>query len=109
MQKQGVRYVSYADCFSIYVKSKSEAIRIGNSMYLFLRDKLKLPINKSKSGICRPVNFELLRHGFVPIYKKGIKGQYQLVVKQASWEKFKRNLKSLTKKTKPMSLLERLE
>ena len=109
MQKQGLRYVRYADDFSIYAKSKSEAKRIGNSIYLFLRDKLKLPINKAKSGIRRPVNFELLGHGFVPIYKKGIKGQYQLVVKQASWEKFKRNLKSLTKKTKPMSLLERLE
>lgn len=109
MQKQGLRYVRYADDFSIYAKSKSEAKQIGNSIYLFLRDKLKLPINKAKSGIRRPVNFELLGHGFVPIYKKGIKGQYQLVVKQASWEKFKRNLKSLTKKTKPMSLLERLE
>lgn len=109
MGKQGLRYVRYADDFSIYAKSKIEAKRIGNSIYLFLRDKLKLPINKAKSGIRRPVNFELLGHGFVPIYKKGIKGQYQLVVKQASWEKFKRNLKSLTKKTKPMSLLERLE
>jgi RNA-directed DNA polymerase len=109
MQNQGLRYVRYADDFSIYAKSKSEAKRIGNSIYLFLRDKLKLPINKAKSGIRRPVNFKLLGHGFVPIYKKGIKGQYQLVVKWASWEKFKRNLKSLTKKTKPMSLLERLE
>lgn len=109
MGKQGLRYVRYADDFSIYAKSKIEAKRIGNSIYLFLRDKLKLPINKAKSGIRRPVNFELLGHGFVPIYKKGIKGQYQLVVKQASWEKLKRNLKSLTKKTKPMSLLERLE
>lgn len=109
MQKQGLRYVRYADDFSMYAKSKTEAKRIGNSMYLFLRDKLKLPINSAKSGIRRPVNFTLLGHGFVPIYKKGIKGQYQLVVKQESWEKFKRNLKSLTKKTKPMSLLERLE
>jgi RNA-directed DNA polymerase len=98
--------VRYADGFSIYVKSQSGVIRIGNSMYLFLRDKLKLPIYKSKSDIRCPVNFELLGHGFVPIYKKGIKGRYQLVVKQASWEKFKRNLKSLTKKTKPMYLSE---
>ena len=109
MQNQGLRYVRYADGFSIYAKSKTEAKRIGNNICLFLRDKLKSPINKAKSGIRRPVNFKLLGHGFVPIYKKGIKGQYQLVVKQESWEKFKRNLKSLTKKTKPMSLLERLE
>lgn len=78
-------------------------------MIVFLKDKLKLPINKSKSGIRRPVNFELLGHGLVPVYKKGVKGQYQLVVAKKSWAKFKRNQKSITKKTRPMSLFERLE
>ena len=80
MQKQGLQYVRYADGFSIYAMTKSEAKQIGNNTYKFLRDKLKLPINVAKSGIRRPVNFELLGHGFVPIYKKGTKGQYQLVV-----------------------------
>ena len=109
MQKQGLHYVRYADDFSIYATSKSEAKQIGNNIYKFLRDKLKLPINVAKSGIRRPVNFELLGHGFVPIYKKGAKGQYQLVVSKDSWVNFKRNLKSITKKTKPMSLSKRLE
>ena len=109
MKSKGLRYVRYADDFSIYAKTKSEAKRIGNQLYLFLRDKLKLPINRAKSGIRRPVNFELLGHGFVPIYRKGVKGQYQLVVAKKSLENFKFKLKSLTKKTKPMSLSERLE
>ena len=109
MKRMGLYYVRYADDFSIYAKSKSEAKRIGNTLFVFLRDKLKLPVNKAKSGIRRPVNFELLGHGFVPVYKKGVKGQYRLVVAKKSWAKFKRNLKSITKKTKPMSLFERLE
>ena len=109
MKRLGLRYVRYADDFSVYATNKMEAKRIGNILFVFLRDKLKLPINKAKSGIRRPVNFELLGHGFVPVYKKGAKGQYQLVVAKKSWAKFKRNLKSITKKTKPMSLLERLE
>ena len=109
MKRRDLCYVRYADDFSVYAKSKSEAKRIGNILFVFLRDKLKLPINKAKSGIRRPVNFELLGHGFVPVYKKGVKGQYRLVVAKKSWAKFKRNLKSITKKTKPMSLLERLE
>lgn len=109
MKRKGLRYVRYADDFSVYTKSKSEAKQIGNHLFVFLRDQLKLPINKAKSGIRRPVNFELLGHGFAPVYKKGVKGQYVLVVAKKSWEKFKRNLKSITKKTKPMSLLERLE
>ncbi len=109
MKRMDLCYVRYADDFSVYAKSKSEAKQIGNTLFIFLRDKLKLPINKAKSGIRRPVNFELLGHGFIPVYKKGVKGQYQLVVAKKSWLKFKRNLKSITKKTKPMSLLERLE
>lgn len=109
MKNMGLRYVRYADDFSVYAKSKSEAKHIGNKLFVFLRDKLKLPINKAKSGIRRPVNFELLGHGFIPIYKKGVKGQYVLVVAKKSWGKLKRNLKSITKKTKPMSLLERLD
>lgn len=109
MKRLGLRYVRYADDFSVYAKSKSKAKQIGNTLFIFLRDRLKLSINKAKSGIRRPVNFELLGHGFVPVYKKGVKGQYRLVVAKKSWAKFKRNLKSITKKTKPMSLSERLD
>lgn len=109
MESKGLRYVRYADDFSVYTRSKCEAKRIGNELYIFLRDTLKLPINKAKSGIRRPLHFELLGHGFVPVYKKGVKGQYQLVVSHKSWGKFKRTLKRITKKTKPISLLGRLE
>ena len=59
--------------------------------------------NKAKSGIRRPSNFELLGHAFVPTYKKGEKGKYQLVVKESSWQSLKRKLKAATKKTKPYS------
>lgn len=108
LKSRGLRYVRYADDFSIYAKSKVEARRAGNSIFLYLRDKLRLPINRTKSGIRRPSNFELLGHGFVPIYKKGMKGKYQLVVKKSSWESLKRKLKGITKKTKPFSFEYRL-
>ncbi len=108
LKVKGLRYVRYADDFSIYTGSKAIAKQVGNEVYLFLRDILKLPINRSKSGIRRPSNFKLLGHGFAPIYQKGIKGQYQLVVIQESWQTLKRKLKSITKKTRPISLTERL-
>ena len=98
----------YADDFSIYTKSKAEAREIGNAIYLFLKYKLRLPINRQKSGIRRPNTFKLLGYGFVPIYKKGVKGQYQLVVNKSSWGNLKRKLKAATKKTKPYSFAERL-
>jgi hypothetical protein len=36
MEKRGLRYVRYADDFSIYTKSKSSARKTGNEIYLFL-------------------------------------------------------------------------
>ena len=109
LSRKGYKYVRYADDFSIYAKSKAGARKIGNEIYVFLRDKLKLPINREKSGIRRPSNFEMLGHAFVPTYKKGEKGKYQLVVKKNSWDSLKRKLKAITKKTLPYSFEERLK
>lgn len=109
LEKRGHRYVRYADDFSIYVRSKKSAKRVGNSIYKFLRDKLQLPINREKSGIRRPSSFEVLGYSFVPTYKKGEKGKYQFVVKKSKWKEFKSKLKQLTKKTIPMSFDERIQ
>ncbi|MBW8003836.1 MAG: group II intron reverse transcriptase/maturase [Planctomycetes bacterium] len=108
LERQGQRYVRYADDFSIYTKSNYAARKVGNSIYLFLKSKLNLPINREKSGIRKPVNFELLGFGFVPTYIKGEKGKYQLVVSRKSWETLKQKLKLITKKTVPCSFDERM-
>jgi len=71
LEKRGHRFVRYADDFSIYVKSKSAAKRVLESIHQFLQRQLKLPINKDKSGIRRPSTFKVLGHGFTPTYKKG--------------------------------------
>ena len=108
LKHKGYKFIRYADDFSVYTTSKSKARVIGNGIYMFLRDKLELPINRNKSGIRRPNTFKILGHGFVPTYKKGAKGQYQIVVDKKSWQSLKRKLKQITKKTKPMRLAERL-
>ena len=102
MEQQGLRFVRYADDFSIYCKTKSKAREKGNKIYLYLRDKLRLPINREKSGIRRPVDFTILGYGFVPTYQKGVKGQYQLIVEQSRWKQLKAKLKEETRKTIPM-------
>jgi RNA-directed DNA polymerase len=109
MERQGLRFVRYADDFSIYCKTKSEAREKGNKIYLYLRDKLKLPINREKSGIRRPINFTILGYGFVPTYQKGVKGQYQLIVEKSRWKQLKAKLKEETRKTTPMSFDERVQ
>lgn len=108
LEKQGHRYVRYADDFSVYTKSKSTARKVGNSIYLFLKNKLKLPINREKSGIRKPVHFNILGYNFVPTYQKGDTGKYQLVVNDKSWQALKRSLKSITRKTAPSTFDERI-
>ena len=109
LEKQGLKYVRYADDFSIYCRSKSDSKKIGNKIYLFLKDKLALEINREKSGIRKPVDFEILGYKYVPTYEKGVKGKYQLVVTDKSWKNLKQKLKSITRKTAPMSLNERIQ
>ena len=109
LERKGLRYVRYADDFSIYTKSKAAARQVGNEIYLFLRDKLSLAINRAKSGVRRPVNFSLLGHSFTPTYRKGERGKYQLIVQKKRWEKFKRKLKQITKKTLSYSFESRLQ
>ena len=109
MEKQGLRYVRYADDFSIYCKSSQQARKTGNSIFLFLKNKLHLPINREKSGIRKPVNFTTLGFGFVPTYVKGERGKYQLVVSEKSWKSLKQKLKIITLKTAPCTFDERIQ
>jgi len=109
LERQGLRFVRYADDFSIYTKTKANSRKVGNAIFKFLRNKLKLTINREKSGIRRPVQLTILGFGFVPTYVKGEKGKYQLVVSEKSWKKLKQKLKILTRKTTPMSFDERIE
>jgi RNA-directed DNA polymerase len=108
LEKHGLKYVRYADDFSIYCKSNHAARKTGNQIFLFLKNKLKLPINREKSGIRKPVQFNILGHRYVPTYEKGTKGKYQLVVSEKSWDKLKQNLKTITRKTAPSSVAERI-
>lgn len=109
LEEQEMKYVRYADDFSIYCKNKQAARKAGNHAYKFLKNKLKLIINRDKSGIRKPVHFEILGYKFVPTYRKGDKGQYQLTVSDKSWNRLKRTLKQITRKTAPKCLQERLQ
>jgi group II intron reverse transcriptase/maturase len=108
LEQQGQRHVRYADDFSIYCKSKTAARKVGNSIFLFLKNKLKLPINREKSGIRKPVQFEILGYKFVPTYAKGAKGQYQLVVSEKGWDRLKQKAKAATRKTSQHTFAERV-
>ena len=108
MTRRKLKFVRYADDFSIYSKSENQAKATAQVIAKFLKTKLQLTINTEKSGIRRPVNFTLLGFGFVPTYKKGSKNDYQLVVAEKAWKKLKERLKSISRKTAPVKLEERI-
>lgn len=108
MTRRGHKFVRYADDFSIYCKSHNQAKATRVVIEKFLNNKLKLTINKEKSGIRKPSHFTLLGFGFVPVYNKGSKNQYQLVVAEKAWINLKIRLKSITRKTTPAKLEERI-
>ncbi len=80
LASEGQKFVRYADDFSIYTKGKIRARDIGNQVYLFLKNKLKLPINREKSGVRTPFTFQILGHGFTSSFEKGAKGKFQIIV-----------------------------
>ena len=108
LTRRGHKFVRYADDFSIYCKSHSQAKATKVVVEKFLKNKLKLTVNQEKSGVRKPVNFTILGFGFVPVYKKGSKNQYQLVVAEKAWKRLKERLKSITRKTTPAKFAERL-
>ena len=109
LTRRNLRFVRYADDFSIYTKYKSHATATLKAIEKFLKTKLKLTINREKSGVRKPVQFELLGFGFESTYKKGDKGKYQLVVGKKGWERLKQRLKFITRKTTSKSFDERIQ
>ena len=61
------------------------------------------------NSVRKPVNIKVLGYGFVPTYRKGEKGKYQLVANEKSWKSLKEKLKTITRKTTPMSFDERIQ
>jgi len=108
LTRRNLRFVRYADDFSIYTKNRSSATATMQAIAQFLSTKLKLTINSEKSGIRKPVQFTILGFGFVPTYRKGDKGKYQLVVSEKAWKRLKMSVKTITRKTTPMSFDERI-
>ena len=109
LELRGLRFVRYADDFSIFVKSKLAAVRVKESVRRFIERKLHLKINEEKSSIVRPQKYEYLGYGFVSSYARGSKGKFQLVVSKKSFEELKRKVKYITRKTIPASFDERIQ
>ena len=108
LERKGLKFVRYADDFSIFTNTETQARKVRREIAKFLNAKLQLTINEEKSGIRKPVQFSLLGFCFVPTYIKGDKGKYQLTVNEKAWQRLKQKLKSITRKTSPLTFAERI-
>ena len=78
LERRGHSFCRYADDCNIYVKSKKAGERVMKSIVNFIEKKLKLKVNRRKSGVrhCTEVKFlgyTLLKDGHIRIADKSIK------------------------------------
>ena len=109
LMRRGLHFVRYADDCSIFLRSKRAARRVKRSVTKFIEGHLRLKVNEEKTGIRRPVRFELLGYGFVSTYPKGERGKYNLRVAPKAFKRLKMKIKVITRKTSPMSFDERMD
>jgi len=104
LEARGLEFVRYADDCNIFVGSEKAADRVMKSITNFIQKKLGLIVNAEKSRICRPTSIKFLGFG----YFAGQDGKYYAKPHKKSYEKLKRKLKMLTKRSWSISLSVRM-
>lgn len=92
LESRGLRFVRYADDCNIFVKSERSAHRVMASLTQFIEKKLKLKINREKSGVrqCEDVKFL-----GITIERNG-----KIRLADASEARLKKKIRSITKRNR---------
>jgi RNA-directed DNA polymerase len=73
LERRGHRFARYADDCNVYVRSRRAGERVLASIERFLRDRLRLVVNRQKSAVARPWNRTFLGYTFTPHYQPRLK------------------------------------
>jgi len=103
LEKRGHSYVRYADDCSIYVRSEKSAHRVLKSITKYIEQKLKLKVNKDKTGISRPTESTLL--GFSFFHNKG---KWEIRIAEKSIKRIKEKCKAIIKRSNGKSTKEKI-
>lgn len=106
LERRGLRFVRYADDCLILVKSEKAANRVMKSVVSYIERKLGLKVNVTKSKVARPRDIKYLGYGF---YQKQDQTKWRPKPHIKSVQKFKRKLKSITKRSYSISLAIRIK
>ena len=95
LEKRGHKFCRYADDCNIYVKSRKAGERVMQSIIDFVERKLKLKVNRTKSGVrhCSEVKFL----GYTLLPEGGIR------VADKSIERLKEKVKEITRRNRGVS------
>lgn len=103
LERRGHKFVRYADDCSVYVHSRKAGERVLGSITHYIEKELKLKVNRAKSGVRSPQKMKLLGYSFY-----AGQGGYRLRVASQSYDRFKRKVRLMTKKTWSIPMAERL-
>ena len=106
LETRGLNFVRYADDCIILVKSEKAANRVLISITKYIEKKLRLKVNAEKSKITRPTRTKYLGFSF---WKDIKSGKWKPKPHLKSYQKLKRNLKKLTKRSWNISLNDRIK
>ena len=81
LERRGHRFVRYADDCNIYVRSRRSGERVLASVERFLRDRLRLTVNRDKSAVDRPWNRKFLGYTFTSHIQPKLKVATQSVMR----------------------------
>jgi RNA-directed DNA polymerase len=87
LEHRGHRFVRYADDCNVYVRSKAAGQRVMGSLARFLRERLRLKVNRAKSAVARPWERTFLG------YSVTVHHQPKLKVARESVRRFKQSLR----------------
>ena len=103
LERRGHLFVRYADDCNIYVRSERAGQRVMSSLTQFITRQLKLKVNAAKSGVARPWQRKFL--GFSFTANKEPKRR----IAPETIERFKNKVRTLTRRTRGVSLTQMVE
>ncbi|MCP5498744.1 MAG: group II intron reverse transcriptase/maturase [Leptospiraceae bacterium] len=103
LESRGHRFCRYADDCNIYVKSRKAGERVKKSITDFLKKKLKLKVNESKSSVDKPMNRKFLGFSFQ------IRESLEIIISPQSLKRVKDKIRKLTNSLWSISMEERIK
>jgi RNA-directed DNA polymerase len=101
LEKRGHRFCRYADDCNVYVRSPRAGERVKEAITRFLNSELGLRVNEAKSAVDQPERRKFLGYSF---YRGST-----LRIAKASIERCKQRVRELTRRSRSLSLTERLQ